>query len=1185
MAMTQAEAIARIETAREAGETTLKLPPLERFPRQLFEFEELRELYLVDGWPEVPASIGELQQLERLFIGCEPTERWDIDTLDSDWSLGYWTPNEPTVIPPDLGRLQRLRSLAIMRGWMRQSALGSLSCLEELFLRDYWIDVGPERQAVALDGLRKLAVLEPGGGHGGVQTFHAPKLHSLLVGDVDWRQLPDWLRRSQQLQVLSLISCPLESLPSWLGQLDLRKLYLEEAEFEAIALEFDSLAMLRQLFIRRTPLRMVPPAIESLRKLQVLDLSGTQIRALPIQLRRLPDLRTLQLHDTALGLPPELLGSRLRLPLTRESFPDNANAILQYYFQQKRPLHEAKILIVGQGGVGKSSLVKQLIENQFDEREATTEGIDIVGWQVPLRGEDGRLRVNIWDFGGQEIMHATHQFFLTKRSLYILVLDARGGEHEGRLYKWLKLIQSFGGNSPVLVVVNKIDAHVLDLNETRVAKDYAPNIHGFHYISCATGAGIDELRQALTDQLNGLPHVHDVLPVSYFQVKSVLEQAARERDYLDRDAYLEICRQSGVTDAREQEHLLRFLHDLGGVLNYADADSPYDLADTNILDPEWVTQGVYRIINDKQLMEAGGRLRLADLGRMLEDGRYPPERRRFIIGMMHKFELCLPFPESQGRELLIPELLSRREPDLDWREGDALVFRYEYRVLPEGLIPRFIVRMHHKLTAKPTYWRHGVVLGIEGCRVMVRGDSQEGVVHIAVLGPRTSRRYALSVVRDAFDAIHRTIPALLPRQTALLPGRPDIVLDYEELLGLERMGEAELAIAQLQRRVPLREILDGFESEERRRVPGQSVFRLVDGMVESLAQGTTTGERPPVDALIVTALQDELDAVLALAERVVVAEDERGFPYHTFALDRLDARGQPTGRRLRLAAAWSGEMGELAAADRARTLIDYLQPACLAMSGICAGNKSDIELGDVIVADRVYNYDHGKLVAYIDDAGVRATEVFQDVDTYKLEGSWGIKAANFARDPSWQTFVDQRPLSLRYQREWLLRAMIDHEDGSGCDPEEHPQLDEHCPDWSDVLPELERRGLIDIDELCLTESGRKAARRHRRLYRQGVPMDRPFQAVIGPIATGSKVVQDGQLFARLKRAVRKTVGVEMEANAIGFVAERAGILSLIAKAVSDHGDGDKDDRFRQFASRASATFVVEFLRRHLPTRY
>ena len=90
-----------------------------------------------------------------------------------------------------------------------------------------------------------------------------------------------------------------------------------------------------------------------------------------------------------------------------------------------------------------------------------------------------------------------------------------------------------------------------------------------------------------------------------------------------------------------------------------------------------------------------------------------------------------------------------------------------------------------------------------------------------------------------------------------------------------------------------------------------------------------------------------------------------------------------------------------------------------------------------------------------------------------------------------------------------------------------------------MLKSLEARGSIDIDNFVLTPKGERQARRLRRLYRQGVPQDKPFEAAVGPIATGSNVIQDAALFDRLKKASRKTIGVEMEANAIGFVAEQA----------------------------------------------
>src|SRR5207244_1264516 len=122
--------------------------------------------------------------------------------------------------------------------------------------------------------------------------------------------------------------------------------------------------------------------------------------------------------------------------------PKPAQEILRYYIAQgegSKPLNEAKLILVGAGGVGKTSLVKTLTTGKFDPREEATEGIKINDWLCPLSLREN-IKIHIWDFGGQEMMHATHQFFLTARSLYLLVLSRRQGSYDEEADYWLRLI-------------------------------------------------------------------------------------------------------------------------------------------------------------------------------------------------------------------------------------------------------------------------------------------------------------------------------------------------------------------------------------------------------------------------------------------------------------------------------------------------------------------------------------------------------------------------------------------------------------------------------------------------------------------------------------------------------------------------------------------------------------------------
>jgi internalin A len=492
------------------------------------------------------------------------------------------------------------------------------------------------------------------------------------------------------------------------------------------------------------------------------------------------------------------------------------------------------------------------------------------------------IRINLWDFGGQEIMHSTHQFFLTERSLYLLVLDARSGEHEGNLHGWLKTIQGFGGSSPVLVVVNKCEPpHQLQLDENRLKLDYAPNLRGIHYVSCESKQGMRKLRETIEQQILDLPHVNDELPGTYFDVKSELERRAQSEDFITQDRFEVVCQKNHIHDDESQRVLLQFLHDLGSVLHYDDPRQHYLVYDTNVLNPEWVTNGVYKILMNHTLrLNGDGKVRISDLEKLLGDAvRYPKERHRFLVDLMRKFDMCFEFSEDSG-QLLVPELLSPNEPDIGWDIGDLLNFQLHYSVLPRGLMPRFIVRTHHLLTKNRTYWRSGVVLSIEGCRVAVRGDSRASIVYIQVQGGNpASRRRALAIVRDHFSVIHSSMPRLEVNAKVPLPGESKAPpVDFAYLCRLEEMGQDLYWFEGSDKQWSIRQLLDGTIERE------YDVFLCYNNLDKPKAKMLSgilreRGIRPWLDEVDLTPgepWQSEIAKAISACRTVVVLMGESG---------------------------------------------------------------------------------------------------------------------------------------------------------------------------------------------------------------------------------------------------------------------------------------------------------------------
>ena len=146
-------------------------------------------------------------------------------------------------------------------------------------------------------------------------------------------------------------------------------------------------------------------------------------------------------------------------------------AIKNYFSQIQKVneadyLFEAKLILLGEERAGKSTIAKALIQENFKINlfEQSTEGIEILKWSIPkaLTNTDKNFHFNIWDFGGQEIYHTTHQFFLTRRSLYLFISEARKDLRFDDFYYWLNIINSLAEDSPIIVIQNKCEQSSLD---------------------------------------------------------------------------------------------------------------------------------------------------------------------------------------------------------------------------------------------------------------------------------------------------------------------------------------------------------------------------------------------------------------------------------------------------------------------------------------------------------------------------------------------------------------------------------------------------------------------------------------------------------------------------------------------------------------------------------------------------
>jgi nucleoside phosphorylase len=338
------------------------------------------------------------------------------------------------------------------------------------------------------------------------------------------------------------------------------------------------------------------------------------------------------------------------------------------------------------------------------------------------------------------------------------------------------------------------------------------------------------------------------------------------------------------------------------------------------------------------------------------------------------------------------------------------------------------------------------------------------------------------------------------------------------------------------------------------------------------------GVAPLIDVLVVTAVKEEWDAVLE-----VDTGAEPGSAWQTQA----ESTGPDVSYRnfvtqtgvLRVAVIQSFGMGREQAVIAAAPLLErHPEVRCLAMCGVCAGRRGDVSLGDVIVADRTWPYDAGKVKVTVDDKGQR-TERFQgDMDLYRIHPpEWKQRAERFQPDPD-SAWIKQRPRSHEEQGDWVMESLARSEN-----PRIHPDRPTKCPNWPEVLDQLWKVHRLEDGELKLTGAGGDHIRRRMTREPDGLLDPKPFKVVMGPIASGAPVVHDPAIFERLSdMAMRKVIGVEMETSAILALAYLRKVPhAVVMKGVMDHADVFKSDNMKPFAAMAAAECLFAFLRQNL----
>jgi internalin A len=615
----------------------------------------------------------------------------------------------------DLGPLAKLTALQRLDCGLTQvgdlGPLEKLTALQSLDCRDTNVsDLGPLAKLTALQSLHcsgtQVADLGP--------LAKLAELQSLNCGDTRVADLGP-LERLTALQSLGCRGTKVSDL----GPLA-------------------KLTALRLLDCRGTKVSDLGP-LAKLTALQLLDCSRCNLSSVPETFWHKPSLKRLVLYQTRVpGVPAEVLSQGPFddcLESLRADFKDVAAGA--------EALTDVKLLVLGNGRSGKTQLTRRLANQPFQPEWDSTHGIRVAFAALPAGVGGAATRLNIWDFGGQDIYHGTHALFVRSRALFVLVWarDTEAPaeyEHEGISFRnhpllyWVEYVRHLAAaESPVVIVQTKCDRDA-DEEPRAPIPDEALKALGFcrelHFSAC-NDRGRDELEAALLGAVAWLRDRQGIAQIGAgrLRVQRRLEglrdaDGALPPEYrlIDRATFRAWCEEAGGVSS--PDHLLAYLHNAGIVFYQAGL-----FHDQIVLDHAWALNAMYALFDRtrcyRRLQKEGGRfdrLRLEEL--IWKEQRYSADDQRLFLSMMRSCCICFVYRrgprgiEDDETIYIAPDLLPGRDAvqtDLDDRWGGppdppACWMTFDYALLHPGLMRSVIARIGDQAGLDAIYWRGGV---------------------------------------------------------------------------------------------------------------------------------------------------------------------------------------------------------------------------------------------------------------------------------------------------------------------------------------------------------------------------------------------------------------------------------------------------------------------------------------------
>ena len=364
----------------------------------------------------------------------------------------------------------------------------------------------------------------------------------------------------------------------------------------------------------------------------------------------------------------------------------------------------AKVLLVGESGVGKTGLSKRLALDDWQPSDSTV-GAWATQWKLPVSSEDGIEReIWLWDFGGQADQRLIHQLYMEETALAVLVFDGQKEDVFETLGQWDRdITRASRKEFNRLLVAGRTDAGGLRVSRSQVeafAKERGYT--QFLETSAKTNVGCEELKQAI---LNGIRWENIPWRSSPLLFKRLKEDIVRLKD--EGRVLMRFNEMRETLQLRLSGENARFTdEELRAVVNLLAGPAvvwELKFGSWVLLQPERINAYAQAVIQTMRADEhergciTEERVLNGNLAYHASVERLGADEERFVLLAMHQTlverGLCLRQQTEKGVLLIFPSYYRRERKELVG--APAVLVSYRFNGFLDDIYATLVVRLHH----------------------------------------------------------------------------------------------------------------------------------------------------------------------------------------------------------------------------------------------------------------------------------------------------------------------------------------------------------------------------------------------------------------------------------------------------------------------------------------------------------